>query len=154
LLPTARITLKWPNDVLIEGKKLSGILLDAGPLNDGKIDWLIAGMGLNVESHPAESLFPSTSLREEGATPPPLRELLETLLGHFSEWRKDLGEHGFPLIRSVWMQRSIKGQMSVKLPSGTVNGEFVGVDDNGSLVLQLADGTKQVISAGDVFFPN
>src|SRR5579872_6699315 len=84
LLPAGRaLRYKWPNDVLVDGRKLSGILLESAAAHDGGLDWLVAGMGVNVASHPAETAWPATSLRELGATEVDIESLMKAILGVF-----------------------------------------------------------------------
>jgi BirA family biotin operon repressor/biotin-[acetyl-CoA-carboxylase] ligase len=145
-LPIADITLKWPNDVLVEGKKIGGILLEVVG------DALIIGTGLNVAHHPAEGLYPSTSLRDEEAQPKPLDEILDMLLQNLGHWHNVMQTEGFEPIREFWLKRAVKGPMKVRLPQGEINGEFVGLDEKGCLILHLADGSERAIATGDVFF--
>ncbi|MDD5586680.1 MAG: biotin--[acetyl-CoA-carboxylase] ligase [Alphaproteobacteria bacterium] len=70
-LPQADIRLKWPNDVLANGKKISGVLLEAAPAENGKIEWLVIGVGINASHHPENGLYPATSLRKEIPLPLP-----------------------------------------------------------------------------------
>jgi BirA family biotin operon repressor/biotin-[acetyl-CoA-carboxylase] ligase len=149
-----RVTLKWPNDVLADGKKVSGILLEAAPVKNGTIDWLVIGIGINVEHEPENALYPATSLRAAGAAPPPLSDILDKLLGHLFRRKNVLENEGFAVLRAAWLEHAQKGKLSVRLPDRMMEGEFAGIGDNGNLVLQLADGTKQAIAVGDVFFGN
>lgn len=152
LLPQARIRLKWPNDVLADGKKISGILLETSSAPNRKIHWLVIGIGLNAEHHPENTPYPATSLGALGASPAALPDILNALLGRFFRWKKTLEKQGFAPVRAAWLENAQKGQLSVRLPDQTIKGAFDTLDDNGNLVLQLADGSKKAIAAGDVFF--
>ncbi len=68
-LPQAEVLLKWPNDVLVNGKKISGLLLEAAPVENGRMDWLVLGIGVNVLHHPENALYPTTSLAAEQGRP-------------------------------------------------------------------------------------
>ena len=97
------IALKWPNDLMIEGKKASGILLESAADAKGRLDWLVIGVGVNVESFPS-GLPDVTSLRETGATisiEGLLSVFLERLFWHADEWQHT----GFEATRRRWLRR-------------------------------------------------
>jgi len=81
-----------------------------------------------------------------------LPTILDHLLLCLSRWKEIYEKEGFHSIRTVWLTHAQKGNLSVRLPDGTVAGEFAGLDDHGNLLLQLADGSKKAIAVGDVFF--
>lgn len=144
------VALKWPNDLLANGKKASGILLESAADAGGQLDWLVIGTGVNVEQSPAD-LPDVTSLHEEGAkisVEALLSTFLERLFWHIGQWR----EHGFEPIRERWMSYALPvgTQMRVKLPDGEVLGRFSGIDARGSLLLG-SDGEARRIDMGDVF---
>ncbi len=152
LLPQAPVKLKWPNDVLADGKKIGGILLESSAAPNNRVLWIVAGIGLNVAYHPADALYPATSLGAAGASSTELEEILEILLNRFFYWKDLMEKQGFAPIREAWLAAAQKGIVSVRLPDKTIEGEFATLDPNGNLVLRLEDDKKQVISAGDVFF--
>ena len=145
-LPDAVVTLKWPNDVLVGGKKISGILLESGD------DYLVIGMGLNVLHHPDDALYPSTSLNAAGAGKPDINAILHTLLNRLWHWYETMQKSGFAAIRAAWLDNAQKGRLTVRLPDGAVEGHFETIDEQGHLHLRLADGTERAIATGDVFF--
>jgi BirA family transcriptional regulator, biotin operon repressor / biotin---[acetyl-CoA-carboxylase] ligase len=145
-LPSAVVTLKWPNDVLVDGRKISGILSEAGE------GWLVLGMGLNVLHHPQDTLYPSTSFAANGLATKKLDLILDYLLDRSGYWYATLQTEGFLPVQAAWMTHAQKGALSVRLPTGEVHGEFAGLDDNGALRLRLADGSERAIATGDVFF--
>lgn len=145
-LPDATATLKWPNDVLVNGKKISGILLEAG------LDYLVVGIGLNMTHHPEDALYPSTSLSAEGAGLPEIDAVLNSLLGYLWHWHETMKTSGFPPIRAAWLHNAQKGPLTVKLPDGAVEGLFESIDEQGRIILRLADGTEKSLATGDVFF--
>lgn len=144
-LPNAAIKLKWPNDVLVDGKKISGILLEAGQ------DFLVVGIGLNVKLHPDKANYPTTSLHALGATALSVDDALRSLLSHFAKWLVCYQQDGFSAIRSAWLDRALRGSMTARLPHETIVGVFMDIDLSGRLRLQLADGTERLIVTGDVF---
>ena len=151
-LPDADLALKWPNDVLVSGKKISGILLEAAPVENGVMEWLVIGIGVNVQHHPENGLYPATSLQAEGAIQAEPQAVLETLLGALEGWCTMLLREGFAPIRAAWLAKAQKGPVTARLPVETVNGEFSGLDEQGRLILRLPDGAERAIAAGDVFF--
>lgn len=145
-LPAKDITLKWPNDVLVGGKKISGILLES--INGA----LIVGIGVNILHHPQNALYPATSLATEGVNSVNATVLCEKLLVKLGAWHDRMQNGGFGAVREAWLSHAQKGIMTVRLPHKTIQGEFVGLDETGHLRLLLADGTEQSISTGDVLF--
>ncbi|MGB9153218.1 MAG: biotin--[acetyl-CoA-carboxylase] ligase [Alphaproteobacteria bacterium] len=149
-LSEASVELKWPNDVLVGGKKISGILLEAG---DG---WLVVGMGINVLHTPENPLYPATSLVAEMGAAPSLDVVLGKILESLSYWIDTADNQGFAPIRTAWLSHARKGAMRIRQPRGEdgneIHGEFVDLDTEGNLRLRLPDGTERSISTGDVFF--
>jgi BirA family biotin operon repressor/biotin-[acetyl-CoA-carboxylase] ligase len=154
--PGTRATLKWPNDVLLEGRKLAGILVESGPRERGGL-WLAVGVGVNLAHAPLDTERPATCLADHGAPPPPSPEAaLAALAVRFAHWEHVWAEQGLAAILAAWSERAvgIPGPCSARLPSETVEGHAEGLDADGALRLRLADGSERRISAGDVFFGN
>jgi BirA family biotin operon repressor/biotin-[acetyl-CoA-carboxylase] ligase len=145
LLPNAVLELKWPNDVLIGGKKISGVLIEAG------LGWLVIGTGINIQHFPENPLYPVTSLGSEGAALPPLEDILALLLRALGRWCDVLETQGFAPIRTAWLARARKGAMTAHLPNEVLSGTFVDLDEVGNLHLILPNGTVRCINTGDVF---
>jgi BirA family biotin operon repressor/biotin-[acetyl-CoA-carboxylase] ligase len=145
-LPKTFVTLKWPNDVLVGGKKISGILLEV------EADALIVGIGINVAQHPDNALYPATSLAAEGIQVD-VAMLLQRLLERLQHWHDCMQSEGFAPIRAAWLEHAQKGDLTVRLPQEMVQGTFAGIDEQGRLRLQLEGGAEQSISTGDVFLP-
>ena len=144
-LPEVTVQLKWPNDVLVRGKKISGLLLEV----EG--DHLILGVGLNVHHSPQAVIYPCTSLVAEGAEITNLSDILRKLLERLAFWREVIERDGFAPIRAAWLETAMVGAMTVKLPEKIIKGEFVDLDPDGCLRLRLANGSERAISVGDVF---
>lgn len=149
------VALKWPNDVLLSGRKASGILLEnygAGP--DGRLV-LAIGIGINLASHPrpGELRWPATSIAAETGRAPEFDDALALLAQGMDRWLGLLEQRGFEAVRAAWLARADRvGQViEARLPRGTLTGRFSEIDANGALVLETADGTRR-IAAGDVFF--
>ncbi len=153
--PMIEVTYKWPNDVLLNGCKGAGILLESRSRADGTLDFLILGVGANVQHFPDDTAFPATSLRFEG-TPPDVGEveLLEAFSRHFQSWVNRWLDDGFQPIRRAWLNHAhgLGEEIEVRLPRETLKGTFKDLDERGALILELAGGETRLISAGDVYF--
>ena len=137
------VHIKWPNDLVADGSKLAGILLE----REGEA--VIAGFGVNLASCPEGLERPVTSLKAlTGAAPQPV-ELLETLAEVFARWLRCWRTEGIGTLRRSWLERA--HPLGTKLATSEGVGEFDGLDQDGALRLRLADGTSRVIHAGDVF---
>ena len=149
-----RLSYKWPNDVLLEGRKVSGILLESDGGVDGHLAWLVLGIGVNVASSPRNLSFEATDLAACGAdvsAADVLSAVSEAFLTALQRWQTE----GFGPIRERWLSRAANlGEMiEVHLPAETIQGRFEGLDDSGALLLGGADQSVRRISAGDVYFP-
>jgi BirA family biotin operon repressor/biotin-[acetyl-CoA-carboxylase] ligase len=155
LAPNADIHCKWPNDVLADGRKVSGLLIESSIL-PGRIEWLVVGVGINLGSHPEGVEFPATHLARHAGKPIAVEEGLAAFAAAFDArydlWRKE----GFAPIRAAWLQSAagLGGPIRVRLEDEELFGTFVGLDNDGALKLSLSDGVKRRITAGDVFFPD
>ncbi len=152
LPPSRDLRYKWPNDVLVDGQKLSGILLESAAAQDGTLAWLIVGIGINVTSHPSGTAWPATSLEALGADPVAIEDLLQDVVAAFqAETGRWLGE-GFAPIRAAWLARAYGlGQpVRVRLPRERLSGRFVDLDRDGLLLLETAEGPRR-IAAGEIF---
>lgn len=148
------LRMKWPNDVLVNGSKVSGILLEIDHLPDGRSAVAI-GFGVNLVHHPDPSLYTATDLRSLGLKVGPmvmLERLAAELDAVLEAW--DRGRR-FAAIRKEWLRhaRGIGDPIRVNLAHRTLEGTFADIDMDGCLVLVHKDGRQERISAGDVFFP-
>ena len=151
------ISLKWPNDVLLGGKKTAGILLEGGK------DWFIVGLGINLMHHPEAAQFPATHVLEHISAdkldgPEPImtgpQAVLALLASRFNYWRDIYLAHGFEPLRTAWSARAhnLQGPVTVNLHNESFSGTADGLCENGALRVKLPDGTIREIQAGDVFF--
>ena len=147
----ARLRCKWPNDLLLDGRKLAGILLESETTASGAVDFVVIGIGVNLASSPAASEYPATSLAEEGVTIGPAL-LLEAMVREFDLWLARWRQEGFAPVREAWLARAsgIGDAIRVRLERITLTGRFVDLDESGALLLDAADGRRRV-AAGDVF---
>jgi BirA family biotin operon repressor/biotin-[acetyl-CoA-carboxylase] ligase len=154
LLPAdVRIELKWPNDVLVEGRKVSGILLETAEGSDGApATALIVGIGMNVAAPPPDAAYPATCLADHGSTAGPAEALSAVAVG-LERWYARWRDRAFAPLRDAWLARArgIGAPITVRLPDASVEGLFVDLDPSGALVLDAAGG-RRTIGAGDVFF--
>ncbi len=145
--PKTSITVKWPNDVLADGRKLAGILLEAGP------GWLAVGIGVNLAAAPEGTAFPATSLAQLGLAPPSPDDALCVLAARFAHWYGVWMNQGFDTVRTAWLARAggLGGRITARLAQETRQGVFEGIDGTGALLLN--DGAQvRAIAAGEVFF--
>ena len=149
----AAIRLKWPNDVLVGERKLSGILLEASAAASGRLDWLIVGIGVNLRHHPEGTETPATDIVAAGGRAPDPAAALGTLVGWFDRWRRAWERGGFAPVREAWLARAwrLGEEIRVRLDRETSFGRFAGIDSEGALVLELPSGLQRRIAAGEVF---
>ena len=152
--PMIEVTFKWPNDLLLNGRKGAGILLESRSDPDGALECLILGVGVNLAHFPEDTSFPATSLRFEGATEVEVVALLEAFGRSFMSWANRWLDDGFVPVRRAWLHHAhgLGEEIEVRLPRETLKGTFKDLDERGVLVLELPDGARREISAGDVYF--
>lgn len=149
----ANVQIKWPNDVLVSGKKIAGILLESTASETDRLEWLSIGMGVNLAFHPDNTPYPATNLAKEGAQLGPL-EGLTRLAETFSFWHGEWQTRGFAAIRMAWLERArgIGQTVIARLASEETSGIFEDLDETGNLIIRLPSGDKRLISAGEIFF--
>lgn len=143
-----RLSLKWPNDLLMDGAKLSGILLE----REG--DAVIAGFGVNLAHHPGDVERPAISLAAAGVAAPSPDSLMQALA---ECWEKEVAgwrSQGFAAVREAWMTlaHAPGTLLAARLANGEdCQGRYGGLDADGALLLRMTDGSVRAIHAGDVF---
>ena len=156
-VPPSLVTIKWPNDILLAGDKVAGILIESGAHADGGL-WLAVGIGVNLARAPSGTDRPATALadhlRGDVTAVPMVETAAATLAGTFAVWLDRWETLGFQPVLDAWTARAagLDGPAVARLGHETVSGRAEGVDPDGSLRLRLADGGLRLISAGDVFF--
>jgi BirA family biotin operon repressor/biotin-[acetyl-CoA-carboxylase] ligase len=143
--------LKWPNDVLANGHKLAGILLEAETSSNELV--VVVGMGVNIVSAPTNTPYPATSLNSQGIAAEAadlFYALSDSWAEHFALWNEG---RGLPDIRKLWLERAAGVGEPVKVQNGdsVLQGVFETIDEDGRLVLSH-DGQRTTIAAGDVYF--
>jgi BirA family biotin operon repressor/biotin-[acetyl-CoA-carboxylase] ligase len=142
------LRLKWPNDILRDGAKLGGILVDAGMTVSGGADWLVVGLGANLASAPVIAGRRTAVLAPPGATP---EAVAWAFLKRIAVWRDTLGALGFAPVRAAWLGRAhaVGTPLTVKDGLRSRDGVFAGLSPRGELLLS-AGGQIDAISTGDV----
>ncbi len=149
LSPEAKVSLKWPNDVLIGGEKVAGVLLESSSTGTS-IDWIVVGVGLNIAHHPHGSAWPATSLARSGRTKADREPTLAAFLDRFEVLYDRWQQSGFPSIRPDWLALAFGYGALIEIGQGSKRraGRFIEIDDAGGLVLETADG-RQIIAHGE-----
>jgi BirA family biotin operon repressor/biotin-[acetyl-CoA-carboxylase] ligase len=153
--PMVPLRYKWPNDVLLDDRKIAGILLEAKGGAAGQPDYVILGVGINVASHPEGTTTPATDLAALGAPGLEVAEVLAAFARHFMTWAARWVEDGFAPVRQAWLARAKGVGEAIRIAAeatAALDGRFIDLDESGALVLELHDGTRRRIAAGDVFF--
>jgi BirA family biotin operon repressor/biotin-[acetyl-CoA-carboxylase] ligase len=154
LLGPAALQYRWPNDLLVGGSKVGGLLLAASPRNSaGAFDWLVLGVAVNVATQPinvnATALAPFSD-RLEGVSE---ADVLEGFARHFLSWINRWAEEGFAAVHKAWTVRaSDVGQpVAIQLAQAVLEGRFAELDTAGALVLALPGETRRLVTIGEFF---
>ena len=141
------LRLKWPNDLLLNGGKLAGVLLEAGGMAD---PWLVIGFGVNLAGAPDGLGRPVACLADAGVAPDP-EVFARRLLTGLQAWRAAYQRDGFEPVRAAWVRLGPRmgGVLSVSSGAVVTTGSFRGIGDDGALLLDGADGPVTIV-AGEV----
>jgi BirA family biotin operon repressor/biotin-[acetyl-CoA-carboxylase] ligase len=145
-LPPAGTRLKWPNDVLVDGAKIAGILLE-GRVAVGTLAWAVVGIGLNLACAPTDAPYPATSVAASGRRVRPgaaARRLLGALGRCVALWQRD----GLAPLRAAWGSRGHRPGDPIAVRDGEawLQGRFLGLDADGALLLETASGGRRITS--------
>ncbi len=157
IIGAGRAKLKWPNDVLIDGAKASGIMLDSGSLGDAGV-WAALAFGVNLAVAPENLDQPTTNLRAllppDAAAPEPL-SFLASLRPKLEAWSARIDRDGFEPLRQAWLTRAHGLGQVARVVQGnqTLEGRIAGLTSRGELELDTQAG-RRLVAAGDVFLPN
>lgn len=148
-----RVALKWPNDVIADGAKLAGILLEALAMPGGETA-IVVGIGVNVTSAPTDLPYPAVAAQQfDGSLDAASihRLLAEHWVDVYALW--DQGR-GIAAILNEWRQSAagIGSEVAVNMNGQVLRGTFQAIDDSGRLIIKNDDGTLMPIAAGDVHF--
>lgn len=144
----ARVRLKWPNDLVLNGAKIAGILLEAG---DDNGPWLLIGFGVNLVRAPVGLDRPTTALAAAG--PPPTPEALaQEVLAQLEIWRKRYAEEGFEAVRSAWLERGpeVDERVATTFNGRVIEGAFAGLASSGGMRLDTPTGPRTIVT-GELF---
>ena len=150
--PDADVRVKWPNDVLIRGAKVAGLLLESAPGARERVAWVVVGSGVNIASAPGGTPYPATALRYEGFPPVTPLHVLERYLGALdgllARWRAG----GFAAVRPAWLAlgSGIGDRVRLRLGREEVAGRFVDVTEQGALLVAQDGNRRRQISAGEL----
>jgi BirA family biotin operon repressor/biotin-[acetyl-CoA-carboxylase] ligase len=151
-------TLKWPNDVFINGAKAAGIMLDSGALQGGRGSWAALAFGVNLAGAPENIDQRTISVRDviapNAAAPEPLAFLAQ-LRPRLESWAQRVERDGFEPLRQAWLERAHGLGQSARVVQGehTFEGRIAGLSPRGELELDTDTG-RRLIAAGDVFLRN
>lgn len=144
LPPGAPLQLKWPNDLLLGGRKLAGILSESATGCRATVDWLVIGFGVNLAQAPAVGDRPTASLAE-WAAPPPADRFAADLLAELELWRRRWTAEGFAPVRAAWLAHAPEPgrPVSLRRATGSVTGVFAGLGEGGDLLLHTDGGLRR-----------
>ncbi len=147
--PSFTKTLKWPNDVLVDGKKIAGILLESSLDRHGRVDYLIIGTGVNIFA-PPEGAAGLDAIKKERIAVNTFRDIY---LDRLKDWYDVWQNKGFAPVREAWLKQAhgLYKNMKIRLPEITYEGVFKGIDDNGALLADV-QGERRIFTAGEVHF--
>ena len=147
------ISLKWPNDVLVDGRKICGLLAEATVEGD-RLAHIVLGIGINLVSAPTEDVrWPTVALADYGAAPRDPIDFAAGLTRRLQRWLDIWMGEGFAPVRAAWVGRAwgLGRDFQTEAEGGTISGRFDGIDADGALVLESAGGGRRLIRSGEVF---
>ena len=146
-----KINYKWPNDILLGGEKVAGILLESDA-PESPNGFIILGIGVNINSHPNSVIYPACNLVDQGFVIGNKTDLLKKFLDHFDILYQKWLDFGFAPIRNLWLDRAfnLDEQINVNLSGRSLKGVFKDLDQGGNLILGI-DKENILISSGEVF---
>ena len=143
------IRLKWPNDVMLDGRKTAGILIEAEPGQGAVI-----GIGVNIATAPKALAKVATCLKTQGFSPVDSDILLTRLCHRLNDWYAVWQQSGFAPVREAWLTRAagIGQKIEARMANASEKGIFAGIDSEGALILDRPEGGRQIIPAGEIYF--
>jgi len=145
MVPAGRdVRVKWPNDVLVDGGKIAGILPESAIGAGGEVEHVVLGIGVNVAFAPQlpDMRYPGAALG--GSVEEALEKLTASLATRLAQWRLK----GFEMIRAAWLAKAgpLGLEVDVRLGQELVRGRFAGMDREGALLLETASGPRKIVA--------
>ena len=136
--------LKWPNDVLVGGRKIAGILLESAVGQTGRVEHVVAGIGVNVGFAPQLPDMRYRGAALGGSVEAAMEKLTAALARQLARWRRE----GFTAVRAAWLAKAgpLGAKVDVRLGEELVRGRFAGLDPDGALLLDTAAGPRRIVS--------
>jgi BirA family transcriptional regulator, biotin operon repressor / biotin---[acetyl-CoA-carboxylase] ligase len=152
--PDADVRVKWPNDVLVRGAKVAGLLLESASGAHERVAWVVVGSGVNIASAPADTPYPATALRYEGFPPVTPDQVLERYLGALDAWLDRWRIGRFAAVRAAWLAlgSGIGDRVRLRLGREEVAGRFLDVTEQGALLVAQDGDRRRQIAAGELLF--
>ncbi|MEZ5756978.1 MAG: biotin--[acetyl-CoA-carboxylase] ligase [Emcibacteraceae bacterium] len=152
-LPDSNVKCKWPNDVLLGNKKISGILLESHSKGLGSPIHIIIGIGINVVHHPEVTSYGSTHINEHGGQNVSPEDVFMVLSQKMAFWIEIWQNNGFEEIRKEWLNccKGLNEMITVRTSDQEFIGRFIDLNSDGALKLETEAQIK-LIHSGDVFF--
>lgn len=143
-------TLKWPNDLLVDGLKISGILLESNLMADGSLDSIVLGVGVNIFKAPDLAV----DIQSVSHQPVYVNVFRDTFLKQLSHFYGIWQSKGFTPIQEAWLKQAhgLNETITARLPNETFKGTFKGIDERGALSIEVEAGQNRIVQAGDVHF--
>ncbi|QGR02335.1 biotin--[acetyl-CoA-carboxylase] ligase [Ehrlichia ruminantium] len=145
-----KVQYKWPNDILVNNKKISGILLESSIDHNKPQEWVVIGIGVNMYDAPEYATTIQDNMSNFSLSN---LELLEKIIHNFDKFRKDYLNHGFSNIRNLWLKDTchyFNDQITIQSCNNIYIGNFVTLDLNGSIVIEK-EGQTIHITSGEIF---
>lgn len=143
----ADLSLRWPNDIMLRGAKVAGILIETAAREGGYAAWLVAGFGANIAIAPPIPGQQTACLVDAGIVPPEPVAVAHAVLARLAVWRDRKKQRGFELIRSTWLEHAHPSgtPLIIETPSGGRYGRFAGLDRDGALLLATGAGVERCV---------
>ena len=151
--PEDQLACKWPNDILFNGRKVAGVLIESSIDATGKVDFLIVGIGTNLNYFPDDAQFPATSFAVETKKSIEPQDYLKHLAASFALQWQAWQEFGFDPIRQDWLRYSwgLGEKRRIRTAHHDIVARLQTLDADGALIIKLDDGSESRLYAGDIF---
>lgn len=145
------ITLKWPNDVLINGKKISGILIENIELSE-QVKYMIIGIGMNIASKPSDPTINASCLLDFINAKLDSSKILIDIVNTIESYRIKAENEGFSTIKEEWLSHAYNFNKNIKIFTGIeyIEGKFIGIEDNAHIKIKLQSGFTTFINTGEI----